>query len=62
MLEEGSITRVSEENKDRLSHFSCQLTDFLIRRVLCVLKILGLQGDPTSQSQRKSTLNIHWKD
>ena len=22
----------------------------------------GLQGDPTSQSQRKSTLNIHWKD
>ena len=23
---------------------------------------LGLQGDPTSQSQRKSILNIHWKD
>ena len=23
---------------------------------------LGLQGDPTSQSKRKSTLNIHWKD
>ena len=23
---------------------------------------LGLQGDPTSQSWRKSTLNIHWKD
>ena len=23
---------------------------------------LGLQGDQTSQSQRKSTLNIHWKD
>ena len=23
---------------------------------------LGLQGDPTSQSQRKSVLNIHWKD
>ena len=23
---------------------------------------LGLQGDPTSQSDRKSTLNIHWKD
>ena len=22
----------------------------------------GLQGDPTTQSQRKSTLNIHWKD
>ena len=22
----------------------------------------GLQGDQTSQSQRKSTLNIHWKD
>ena len=23
---------------------------------------LGLQGDPTSPSERKSTLNIHWKD
>ena len=23
---------------------------------------LGLQGDQTNQSQRKSTLNIHWKD
>ena len=23
---------------------------------------LGLQGDPTSQSQRKLVLNIHWKD
>ena len=23
---------------------------------------LGLQRDPTSQSQRKSVLNIHWKD
>ena len=23
---------------------------------------LGLQGDPTSSSQRRSVLNIHWKD
>ena len=23
---------------------------------------LGLQGDPTSQSQRKSVLNIHWRN
>ena len=23
---------------------------------------LGLQGDPTTQSYRKSVLNIHWKD
>ena len=23
---------------------------------------LGLQGDPTSQSERKLVLNIHWKD
>ena len=23
---------------------------------------LGLQGDPTSQSSRKSVLNIHWQD
>ena len=23
---------------------------------------LGLQGDPTSPSLRKSVLNIHWKD
>ena len=26
------------------------------------LESLGLQGDPTSQSSRKSVLNIHWKD
>ena len=26
------------------------------------LESLGLQGDPTSQSERKSVLNIHWKD
>ena len=26
------------------------------------LESLGLQGDPTSQSLRKSVLNIHWKD
>ena len=25
-------------------------------------ELLGLQGDPTSQSSRKSVLNIHWKD
>ena len=25
-------------------------------------KSLGLQGDPTSPSQRKSVLNIHWKE
>ena len=25
-------------------------------------KSLGLQGDPTSLSKRKSVLNIHWKD
>ena len=25
-------------------------------------KTLGQQGDPTSQSSRKSVLNIHWKD
>ena len=24
--------------------------------------VVGLQGDQTSQSQRKSTLNTHWKD
>ena len=26
------------------------------------LESLGLQGYPTSPSQRKSVLNIHWKD
>ena len=26
------------------------------------LESIGLQGDPTSPSQRKSVLNIHWKD
>ena len=27
-----------------------------------LLKSLGLHGDPTSPSERKSVLNIHWKD
>ena len=27
-----------------------------------LLRFLGLQGDPTSPSWRKSILNIHWKD
>ena len=27
-----------------------------------LLESLGQQGDQTSQSQRKSTLNTHWKD
>ena len=26
-----------------------------------LLRVLGLQRDPISPSQRKSTLNIHWK-
>ena len=36
-------------------------TDFgtLWRRCL---RVLGLQGDPASQSERKSVLNIHWKN
>ena len=27
-----------------------------------LLRVPWTQGDPTSQCQRKSTLNIHWKD
>ena len=27
-----------------------------------LLRVLGLQGDQTSPSERKSTLNTHWKD
>ena len=27
-----------------------------------MLEFLGLQGDQTTQSQRKSTLTVHWKD
>ena len=28
----------------------------------CWRESLGLLGDPTSPSERKSVLNIHWKD
>ena len=35
---------------------------FLIVVLRRLLRALGLQGDQTSQSKRKSTLNIHWKD
>ena len=27
-----------------------------------LLRVLGLQGDPTSPSQRRSVLGVHWKD
>ena len=27
-----------------------------------LLRVPGLQGDQTNQSQRKATLNIHWRD
>ena len=30
--------------------------------IVVLEKTLGLQRDPTSQSKRKSVLNIHWKD
>ena len=32
------------------------------RRLYWIEESLGQQGDPTSPSQRKSTLDIHWKD
>ena len=41
----------------------CQRTDAF--ELWCwrrLLRSLGLQGDQTSQSLRKSVLNIHWKD
>ena len=27
-----------------------------------LLRVFGLQGDPTSPSQRRSVLSVHWKD
>ena len=30
--------------------------------IVVLEKTSGLQGDPTSQSERKSILNVHWKD
>ena len=45
---------VQNETGQRLIEF-CQENKF-------VQWLLGLQGDPTSPSQRKSVLNIHWKD
>ena len=47
----GSQRRLSTKE---LMLLNCGAEDFL--------ESLGLQGDQTSQSQRKSTLNVHWKD
>ena len=47
----GSQRRLSTKE---LMLLNCGAEDFL--------ESLGLQGDQTSQSQRKSTLKIHWKD
>ena len=42
--------------------WKCKLVQPLWRTVWKFLESLGLQGDQTSQSERKFVLNIHWKD
>ena len=44
-----------------IRHFSAeiQLPEY---KLFLSIQCLGLQGDQTSRSKRKSTLNIHWKD
>ena len=34
----------------------------VLKKTLESPESIGLQGDPTSPSQRKSVLNVHWKD
>ena len=46
--------------KRKLSHEELMLLNFGVGEDS--LESLGLQGGPTSQSQRKSVLNIHCKD
>ena len=45
-----------EASKDFLQHQSF----VVLEKTLCVS--LGLQGDPTSPSQRRPVLGVHWKD
>ena len=41
---------------------SCTIKKAECRRIEDSGESLGLQGDPTSPSQRKSVLGVHWKD
>ena len=52
-------------------YMNCELSDVQAAKELMLLNCcvgedtwesLGLQGDPTSPSERKSVLHIHWKD
>ena len=47
------------DNKKRLNTEELMPSNCGVGESSC--KSLGLQGDPTSLSKRKSTLNIHWK-
>ena len=60
MVSQQSGTDVKAGSQRRLStkelmHLNCGIGEDS-------WKPLGLQGDQISQSKRKSTLNIHWKD
>ena len=45
---------IKKVESQRMLLLNCDAGDFW--------EFLGLQGDHTSQSQKKSTMNIHWKD
>ena len=51
----GESWTIKKAEHQRIDHFKLWCWKRLFRD-------LGLQGDQTSQSDRKSTLNIHWKD
>ena len=39
-----------------------EYNDIIYAESIYVFYLLGQQGDQTSQSKEKSTLNTHWKD
>ena len=48
--------------KETATHSSILAWKVLWREEPSGLQSIGLQGDPTSLSEKKSVLNIHWKD
>ena len=61
IIREKTMSEQHRFSGRKMMLFICALKNWCFWTVV-LEKTLGQQGDQTSQSWRKSTLNIHWKD
>ena len=67
-LDCGSVARNERDevllfNKVKINKAECQRIDaFELWCWRSLFRVLGLQREPTSPSERRSVLGVHWKD